>query len=213
MIPVRFLLTVLAALTLAGCAAKPLEPLPEGLTDQPPENWTQRQQERAELRHWELQGKLAVKQESDSGSAIINRWVQHEESYDLSLSSAFLGMGRTQLIGTPGFIELSLPDGETYSSSDPTGLIEAATGWRLPIDSLVWWIRGIPAPSGDFRLLFDDSNRLAVIRQQGWEIRYDRWRDFIEGYPELPARITAVKEDKQVRVAVTAWQELDRSLE
>lgn len=211
--PNRALLIVLAAMTLAACASKPLEPLPEGLTDQPPEGWTQRQQQRAELQHWRLQGKLAVKQESDSGSAVINRWVQHEESYDLSLSSTFLGMGRTQLVGTPGFIELSLPDGETYSSSDPKGLIEAATGWRLPIDSLVWWIRGLAAPEGDFRLLFDGNDRLAVIRQQGWEIRYDRWQTFIEGYPELPARITAIKNDKQVRVAVTGWQELDWSFE
>jgi outer membrane lipoprotein LolB len=211
MIPGRFLTTLLSTLLLTACASRPLEPLPEGLTDQPPPGWTQRQQQRSELQHWQLQGKLAVRQESGSGSAIINRWTQHLESYDLSLSSAFLGMGRTRLMGTPGFLELTLPDGETYSSSDPARLISAATGWQLPIDSLVWWIRGLPSPEGDFRLLFDDSDSLTVIRQQGWEIRYDRWRNFIDGYPELPARITAVKKDKQVRVAVTGWQELDAS--
>lgn len=208
--PSRALLILLSALLLAACAAKPLEPLPEGLSAQPPVGWDVRQQERAGLQHWELRGKLAVKQESDSGSAVINRWTQQGESYDLALSSAFLGMGRTQLTGTPGFIELTLPDGESYRSGDPQQLIEAATGWRLPIDSLVWWIRGLTAPEGDFRLLFDDNDQLAVIEQQGWEIRYDRWQDFIEGYPPLPARITALKDDKRVRVAVTSWQELER---
>ncbi|WP_404368685.1 lipoprotein insertase outer membrane protein LolB [Marinobacter sp.] len=199
----------LAALVLAGCAAKPLEPLPEGLTEQPPEDWSQRQQALLAFTHWTLTGKLAVRQGEDSGSAVINRWTQRGASYELSLSSAFLGMGHTRLSGVPGYLELTLPDGETYRSSDPDALTEAATGWQLPLDSLVWWIRGLPSPASNFRLLFDDQDRLAVIYQQGWEIRYDRWREFVPGKPELPARINALKEDRRVRVVVTSWQTLD----
>jgi outer membrane lipoprotein LolB len=151
-------------------------------------------------------GKLAVRQPSDSGTAIINRWRQDGETYDLALSSSFLGMGRTEFKGMPGFIELSLPDGETYTSSDPEALVEAATGWKLPINSLSWWIRGLPAPDGDYRLLFNDQNQLAVIKQSGWEIRYDRWNNFVTDLPALPARITALKGDRRVRVVITQWQ-------
>ena len=118
-------------------------------------------------------------------------------------------MGRTTLEGVPGFIELTLPNGERYQSGDPESLVNAATGWLLPIDSLAWWIRGLPGPDGDFRLFFDDKGQLAVIRQLGWEIRYDRWQAFIEGYPHLPARITAVKGEKRVRVVVTSWNQTD----
>ncbi len=83
--------------------------------------------------------------------------------------------------GVPGFIELTLPNGERYQSGDPESLVNAATGWLLPVDSLAWWIRGLPGPDGDFRLFFDDKGQLAVIRQLGWEIRYDRWQAFIAG--------------------------------
>ncbi|MEC7816306.1 MAG: lipoprotein insertase outer membrane protein LolB [Pseudomonadota bacterium] len=191
---------------LAGCTTIQVEPLPEGMTDQPPADWADRSQTLVRFSEWQLTGKLAVKQPSDSGTAVINRWNQDGEAYDLSLSSSFLGMGRTELKGMPGFIELSLPDGETYTSSDPEALVEAATGWSLPINSLSWWIRGLPAPEGDYRLLFDDQNQLAMIKQSGWEIRYDRWNEFVADLPALPARITALKGDRRVRVVISQWQ-------
>jgi outer membrane lipoprotein LolB len=205
----RLPLILLAALAFSGCTTIALEPLPEGMTDQPPADWTERSRNLGRFEHWHLSGKLAVKQPSDSGTAVINRWLQNGEQYDLSLSSSFLGMGTTRLQGVPGFIELTLANGDVYQSSDPETLVNAATGWQLPIDSLSWWIRGLPSPDGDFRLLFDEHSQLAIIRQDGWEIRYDRWHGFIEDLPSLPARITALKEDKRVRVVIADWRRED----
>lgn len=198
-----------AALILGGCTSLQVEPLPEGLTEQPPAHWNKERARLDQFRHWELTGKLAVRQPSDSGTAVINYWKQDRDAYELALSSSFLGMGRTTLEGVPGFIELTLPGGDQYQSGDPEALIEAATGWQLPINSLTWWIRGLPGPEGDYRLFFDDQDRLAVIRQQGWEIRYDRWQAFIDDYPPLPARVTAVKGEKRVRLVVTSWHQTD----
>ncbi|SFM10623.1 lipoprotein insertase outer membrane protein LolB [Marinobacter zhejiangensis] len=196
------------SLWLSACATISIEPLPEGLTNQPPSDWSQRQLQLQALQHWQLQGKLAVRQPSDSGSAVINYWTQHQEAFELSLSSSFLGLGTTELKGVPGFISLTLPDGETYQSGDPEGLVQAATGWQLPITSLPWWIRGLPSPASDYNLFFDADQKVAMIRQDGWEIRYDRWNQFMADKPELPARITAVKGEKRVRLAVTHWQPL-----
>ena len=198
-------LTMLA--TLGACTTIQIEPLPEGMTDQPPADWTTRAVSLDKLDHWKLSGKLAVRQPSDSGSAIINHWIQDGEAYDLALSSSFLGMGSTTLKGVPGFIELTLPNGETYRSGEPEALVEAATGWQLPLENLTWWIRGLPSPASDYRLLFDNQGTLAMIRQNGWEIRYDRWQTFLASYPALPARITALKEQKRVRLVVSDWQE------
>ncbi len=205
--PATLVALIAFVLLAAGCATPP-PPAPEGLTSQPPADWRQRQQTLTDFQHWQLQGKLAVRQADESGSAVINRWIQHREQYQMSLSSAFLGLGHTELSGQPGYLELTLPDGETYRSTDPDALMLAATGWQLPLASLGWWIRGLPAPEGDFELLFDDTGSLVMIRQDGWEIRYDRWRDFLVELPALPARITAVKEDKRVRVVVIDWRSL-----
>jgi outer membrane lipoprotein LolB len=194
--------------TLSGCSTITLEPLPPGLTDQPPASWADTVRQRQSLDHWKLTGKLAVKQPSDSGSALINQWIQHNENYDLTLSSAFLGMGRTQLKGSPDFIELTLADGERYQSSKPGELVLAATGWRLPLNQLTWWVRGLTAPDGDYRLLFDNTGELVAIRQSGWHIQYDRWYSASTELPALPARITATKGKKRVRMAITDWQAL-----
>ncbi|WP_323752384.1 lipoprotein insertase outer membrane protein LolB [Marinobacter sp.] len=204
---IPLLLALLFAIT--GCTTIQLEPLPEGMTEQPPVDWATRSTELTQFNHWLLSGKLAVKQPSDSGTAVINRWQQHNESYELALSSSFLGMGSTQLKGVPGYIHLTMPNGDSYQSSEPEKLIQAATGWQLPIDNLTWWIKGLPAPDGDFRLLFDEQNKLAILKQNGWEIRYDRWHPFIDTLPELPARITALKGDKRVRVVISRWQRED----
>lgn len=205
---VRVLAALMLAATLGACTSIQIEPLPDGMTDQPPENWATRTASLRQLDHWRLTGKLAVRQPSDSGTAIINHWIQQGEAYDLALSSSFLGMGSTSLKGVPGFIELTLPNGETYRSGEPEALVEAATGWQLPLENLTWWIRGLPSPASDYRLLFEEQGNLAIIRQAGWEIRYDRWQPFVEGYPALPARITALKKDKRVRLVVSDWQEL-----
>ncbi|MBQ0834363.1 lipoprotein insertase outer membrane protein LolB [Marinobacter sp.] len=205
----RACIALLLIAGLGACTTIQLEPLPEGLTDQPPADWQNRSAKLGKFDHWQLLGKLAVRQPSDSGTAIINHWIQEGEAYNLALSSSFLGMGSTTLKGMPGFIELRLSNGETYRSGDPEALIKAATGWQLPLQSLTWWIRGLPAPDGDFRLLFDDKGELAMIRQAGWEIRYDRWHQPQGDTPALPARVTALKEKKRVRVVVSSWQELN----
>jgi outer membrane lipoprotein LolB len=199
---------VLVLATLSACSTITLEPLPEGLTDQPPASWADTVSQRQNLKHWQLTGKIAVKQPSDSGSALINQWIQHNEAYDLILSSAFLGIGRTRLKGSPDFIELILADGESYQSSEPDELILAATGWRLPLNELTWWVRGLTSPDGDFRLLFDSTGELVAIRQSGWHIQYDRWYSASADLPALPARITATKGEKRVRMAITDWQPL-----
>jgi len=175
----RLPLILFAALAFSGCTTIALEPLPDGMTDQPPADWTERSRNLGRFDHWQLSGKLAVKQPSDSGTAVINRWLQNGEQYDLSLSSSFLGMGTTRLQGVPGFIELTLANGDVYQSSDPETLVN------------------------------DEHSQLAIIRQDGWEIRYDRWHGFIEDLPSLPARITALKEDKRVRVVIADWRRED----
>ncbi len=197
-------------LAIAGCASIDLEPLPEGLTDERPGNWSERRDRLNDLNRWQLNGKLAVRQPSDSGTAIINYWTQSGNAYDIGLSSSFLGMGSTRLQGTPEFIELTMPGGDRYQSGDPEALVEAATGWQLPLGNLTRWIKGLPGADGDYRLLFDEQGQLALIRQQGWEIRYDRWNRFIENYPLLPARLTALKGKKRVRLVVSEWQETQR---
>ncbi|WP_298449798.1 lipoprotein insertase outer membrane protein LolB [uncultured Marinobacter sp.] len=205
---IRLWAAVLLMVILNACTTIQLEPLPEGMTDQPPSNWQDRSARLGQFDHWRLSGKLAVRQPTDSGTAIINHWIQKGEAYDLALSSSFLGMGSTKLNGTPGFVELTLSNGETYRSGDPDALMEAATGWQLPLESLTWWIRGLPAPAGNPRLLFDARGELAIIRQDGWEIRYDRWHELQGNTPALPARITALKDNKRVRVVVSDWQDL-----
>lgn len=204
----HLLLPALVAL-LQACTSLTLAPVPEGLSTQTPDDWPQRVQALKQFGHWQLSGKLAVRQSGDSGTALINRWRQQGDHYELALSSAFLGMGNTRLQGSTGFMELTLPNGDRYQSTEPETLVADATGWQLPLPELRWWLRGLPAPGKSARLLFNTTGRLALMHQSGWEIHYERWQAFVAGLPELPARITAVKDERRVRLVVTDWQALE----
>lgn len=205
---VRYLLPGLLVL-LQACAPLTLTPVPDGLTQQAPADWPERAQALHRFSHWQLSGKLAVRQPDDSGSALINRWRQQGDRYEVALSSSFLGMGNTYLQGGAGFMELTLPNGDHYRSADPEALVATATGWRLPLANLSWWIRGLPAPGSNARLLFNAAGQPAVLYQSGWEVRYERWRPPVSGLPELPVRITAVKDERRVRLVITDWQALE----
>jgi len=206
---IRHLLLPALVAMLQACTSLTLAPVPDGLTVQAPDDWPQRMQALHRFSHWQLSGKLAVRQRGDSGTALINRWRQQGERYQLALSSAFLGMGNTYLQGNSSFMELTLPNGDRYQSANPEALVADATGWQLPLPELRWWIRGLPAPAKSARLLFDASGHLALMYQSGWEIHYERRQAFVAGLPELPARLTAVKGDRRVRLVITDWQALE----
>ncbi len=209
---IRWLITLTATLILlSGCASFDVEPLPEGLTDEAPAHWPADRARLEQLDRWQLTGKLAVRQPSDSGTALINQWTQRGGAYDIALSSSFLGMGSTRLRGTPDFIDLTLPSGDRYQSGDPESLVNAATGWQLPLGNLPQWVKGLPGNNGDARLLFDPEGKLVMIRQQGWEIRYDRWDTFFSDVPPLPTRLTAVNGEKRVRLVIADWQSLNET--
>ncbi|KZE33434.1 outer membrane lipoprotein LolB [Crenobacter luteus] len=87
-------------------------------------------------------------------------------------------------------------DGKTHRAPDVETLTEETLGYPLPLENLVWWIRGLPAPD-------EPAERVdGGIAQQGWRIRFVA----DEGGSPVPRRVEMVRDGLSIRLVTHRWQ-------
>lgn len=201
----RFL-ALLSCAVISACSTRISVPERTNLSGVTPQDWAEREQALLSLDQWNLMGKIAVRQQDQSESAVINSWHQDNRAYRLQLSSAFLGMGSVQLEGDHDYLMIRTGDGERYVSDDPEELVLQVTGWRLPLSVLPYWARGVPAPTQEAELGFAPEGELKMLIQAGWEVHFQRYSEPDDGAMPLPTLITATNGAARVRLAINKWQ-------
>ena len=83
------------------------------------------------------------------------------------------------------------------------GLTRQALGWSLPLAQLQHWIRGSTVPdSATAAVTRDVRDRLSLLEQEGWRIRY--------GYPEtdgnLPRQLDLTQGGQRIRMVIDEWR-------
>ena len=91
-----------------------------------------------------------------------------------------------------------------YTAPGVEGLVQDRIGWAVPVDALVWWVRGLEAPGSVDTAEFDADGRLLRLEQHGWEIEFTRYRAF--GSESLPAKLEARRDAYRVKLAFGRWQ-------
>lgn len=153
------------------------------------------------IRSWTLQGKIGVRSPAESGSGTLT-WLQEQDSYDIRISGP-LGRGATRLQGDSQGVVLDMAGQPTMQARSAEALLEQQTGWRLPVEHLLWWVRGLPAPDSPSRLQLDPQSRLARLGQAGWTVEYSRYQDV--GGLQLPQRLQLSANDIRLTLVITQW--------
>lgn len=117
--------------------------------------------------NFNLQGKIGVKTPGQSGSAFFT-WVQQQDEFDIELSG-ILGVGKTQISGTPGQVTLNSAKTGLIQAETPEELLQRATGWQAPITHLVDWVQAKPATT-QAKINKDESNRPVQFLEDGWTV-------------------------------------------
>ena len=117
--------------------------------------------------NFNLQGKIGVKTPGQSGSAFFT-WVQQQDEFDIELSG-ILGVGKTQISGTPGQVTLNSAKTGLIQAETPEELLKRATGWQAPITHLVDWVQAKPATT-QVKISKDESNRPIQFLEDGWTV-------------------------------------------
>lgn len=156
----KFALVLLSSSTLffTGCQSTPNTIVPVSQTNaevEQPNN------------QFSLQGKIGVRTPQQSGSAFFT-WVQQQEQFDIELSG-ILGIGKTQIIGQPGQVELNSAKTGLITAASPEELLERATGWQAPITYIIDWVQARPATT-NAQIAKDEQNRPTQFIEDGWVV-------------------------------------------
>lgn len=114
-----------------------------------------------------LQGKIGVRTPQQTGSAFFT-WVQDRDEFDIELSG-ILGVGKTQISGKPGDVQLNSAKTGLIEAATPEELLERATGWQAPITHLVDWVQARPATT-QAKIERDTAQRPLQIVEDGWTV-------------------------------------------
>lgn len=187
---------------ISGCASNPEQNL--ALDKTPPPQWDTQRAQLYTLTSWRFSGKIGVKQPDQNDSAVINRWQQIENNFIIDLSSSILGMGATQLVGSPEILRISKSDGETIFSDTPELLLQQQLGWSLPLKQLPFWIKGAPSPSFTQPIVFTEQGDPAKFIESGWSIDASRF-DTV-GRFRLPGKVKLTNGTITIILIINEWR-------
>jgi len=193
----RFIL-LLAVIALTACTTTP----PLEFVADPAKKWEQRKSELSEINDWFLNGRIAIINGHESWHMSM-KWQRHDDKYILDLSGPF-GAGHAQLTGTKDGVVLVDADQNYFFAENPDRLLQEVTGLRMPVQSLLYWMRGLPDwDVKNEKQKLDNYGRLASLEQAGWRIRFKRYINVDKH--ELPQKIFIDGFDLKVKIFVDDW--------
>lgn len=194
------LLTLSALLALSGCSQFSTKEQLSGSGQVG--SWQTHKQQITPLDAWQINGKLGIRSEHESGSAILF-WLQRQDYFDIHLSGP-LGQGSTRLTGRQGAVSLEIANRGTFTATTAEALMQQQLGWSLPVENLLWWVRGLPAPHSKSRVQLNSNSLLSTLEQDQWLVEYLSYRNE-NGLP-LPERIKLTGAGLNITLVIKQWQ-------
>ena len=147
------------------------------------------------------EGRLSARHARDA-VAVNFAWTHDPPRDELAVTSP-LCQTVAELSGNAaaGRVEVRTADGRHAEAADWTTLTERALGFPLPVSGLSAWIRGAPRPGAPFTAEADREGRVALLRQDGWEVVYD----YPDAAARLPLRLIVTYPEFEIRVVVDRW--------
>ena len=204
-------LAALAAACLAGCASLPAPPpLAYGSAEGDAAQRSRAaalglQAHACGAPAWVMTGRFALSNGREGGSGNIE-WTQGGGELRLLLSAPITRQGWLLERNRAGITLSGGPQGP-LQGDDAARLLREATGWDIPVASMVHWARGVADPSASVDgVEYDTDGRLRTLTQQGWRVDYLDWFPAEGAQPVMPRRMEARRQGATVKVAVDQWQ-------
>ena len=194
---------VLLSGVLCACGGG-IETRRAALTPDPERLWVAHSRAVAAFDHWQLTGRIGVSATGRSYHAALF-WQQWDRRYTLRLVGP-LGQGALLLDGDAQRVVLRTGRGERVVAEDAGALLARYVGVAVPVTSLRYWVRGLPAPDVPHRRVLDAQGRLHRLVQNGWTMDYLVYHAPGRERPAMPARIHLTQGAWQVRVFAADWQ-------
>ncbi len=196
---IRLIPLLLAVSLLGACTTAPkiID------ADLKPQLWLEHQIAIHAINSWDINGRLAVKNEQDSGTATL-LWNQSPTNYELRVIAP-LGQGTYILKSTRDGVIMQGPDNTFRMAQTAEQLLYEALGWKLHLNGLKYWVRGVPEPYMIFSgLKLDEKGRLMNMQQSGFDISVLRYVD--HNGISLPEKLVIKSDDIQLKLIIQNWK-------
>lgn len=191
-------LVLLTCSILVSCATVKQPVLTE------PAGWITEQQQRQQIKIWEIRGRLGVQTESNGGSMDII-WKQSDEEFSIRLIAP-LGAGTYLIQGDNEVADIRFPDGQKKVVNNIDEVFSSALEIELPANAVKDWIRGLPAKSLSVESIsWNEQGLINRIKQSGWNVEMKKYtgNDIL-----LPHAIYLSRDDNDeldVRLVLRQW--------
>jgi outer membrane lipoprotein LolB len=189
----------MAAIVLAGSAS--MRKAPDHDLEVMP--WAERLTALQALRHFDLQGRVAVTNGTDGFSAGL-RWQQNDDQALVDLSAP-LGFGAAHIQQTDNILRVTTSKGVTLDSDAATTELRSLLGFDAPLRSLRYWIVGASDPQNPSEVSLDSLQRLTRLDQEGWRIDYGDYTA-VRNTAWLPLSLTVTHETLKLKIVIHDWQ-------
>lgn len=156
----------------------------------------------AALYVWSTQGKVAFRKGKEGGHANFS-WDQDHDHYLIRLSGP-LSSGGVVIDGRPGHVELKDSEGRVWVAETPEALMEQRLGWRMPIEGMKYWIKGVTEPNVSKKPHLNQAKALVSLQQRGWMIQYQNYLR-AKNY-RLPQKMALSNDLLSLKVVIRQWR-------
>ncbi len=180
---------------LVACSETPLRPAMDSNIEL--------QNQREQIQSWNLNGRLSITSEKESGTVTFH-WSQDHERY-LMRFIAPLGQGTFALRGGEADgVYLLTAKSKVLHADDAETLLTQSVGWHVPVSGFKYWVRGLQEPGVDVtNQQFDDQGRIKEMQQADWSISIKRYMD-VDGV-DLPAKIFMHNDHVKLKLIIQTW--------
>jgi outer membrane lipoprotein LolB len=114
-----------------------------------------------------------------------------------------LGAGGVQITSDGSAVSIVTSRGDRLENDAAKAELTHKLGFDPPIDSLRYWVLGVPEPGHPAQETLDAQQRLAALEQDGWQIQYTDYMSV--GGEWLPSKLTLQRQGIRVRLVVDGW--------
>lgn len=190
---------------VSACVSVQKHPLPPDSEIAKQAAWEMHRVNLSLVNTWSIKGRIAGKS-YDEGFRAGVKWRQQPEEFSIELLGP-LGRKVAEINGDEAEVQLKTSKGESFTATNPEGLMQDLFGYSLPVQGLRYWLRGIPDPEQTFSAMqLDEFGRLKQLNQAGWLIEYNRYhasKDKNEA--ALPAFIKISNLTLDANIVIDRW--------
>lgn len=166
------------------------------VTVEPGTTYSKQARERLyQLDNWSFDGRLAITGQNDSWSANLS-WKHTPDQEEMKLSGP-LGQGTTVIQLTDDFVSIDRGDGQVQTSEQPEEFVNQQLGMFVPVQSLRYWVVGLPEPTQAFVETVDG------FTQAGWLVSYKQMQSAFDH--SMPRKMTVADSRVKLKLIIDQW--------